>query len=85
MKSLTKVIEITNAKYLEGYKVKIVFNDNTIKTIDFEDFLKVSGNPMTKKFLSKEKFKNFKLEYGDLVWGDFEMCFPIWDLYEGHV
>ena len=85
MKSLTKVIEITNAKYLEGYKVKIVFNDNTIKTIDFEDFLKVSGNPMTKKFLNKEKFRSFKLVYGDLVWGDFEMCFPIWDLYEGHV
>jgi len=82
---LGKEIEITNAKYIGGYKVKIVFNDKSIRTINFDDFLKMAGNPMTKKFLNKEKFKNFKLKYGDLVWGDYEMCFPIWDLYKEHV
>lgn len=29
--------------------------------------------------------KKFKIEFGDLVWGNYEMCFPIWDLYEGNI
>ena len=40
---------------------------------------------MTTEFLDKEKFKNFRLEYGDLVWGDFGLCFPVWDLHENQI
>ena len=40
---------------------------------------------MTKKYLVKKNFKNFQLEYGDIVWNDFELCFPIWDLYKGKI
>jgi hypothetical protein len=25
------------------------------------------------------------LEHGDLVWGDFDLCFPIMDLYENQI
>ena len=80
-----KEIDIGTAKYLGGYKIRLFFNDKTIKTIDFDEFLKNAGNPMTKKFLKTEKFKDFKIKYGDLVWGDYEMCFPIWDLHEGRL
>lgn len=40
---------------------------------------------MTKKYLDKNLFQSFSLEYGDLIWNDYEMCFPIWDLYEGDI
>ncbi|MCX6583441.1 MAG: hypothetical protein NT166_24965 [Candidatus Aminicenantes bacterium] len=30
-------------------------------------------------------FKKFKIEYGDLIWNDYEMCFPIMDLYENNI
>ena len=79
------VLQITEAKYSGEYKIKLLFNDDTEKTIDFEDFIKNSKNPMTRKYINKEKFKSFKTEYGDLVWGDYEMCFPIWDLHQGRI
>ncbi|WP_114782768.1 DUF2442 domain-containing protein [Botryobacter ruber] len=79
------VVSIDKAVYLDGYKIKFEFSDGVNKTIDFESFLKSAKNPMTKKYLDKEKFKNFNLEYGDIVWNDYELCFPIWDLHEGSI
>ena len=77
------VIEVNKADYLENYKIRFEFSDGRIQTIDFSDFLKSAKNPMTKKYLDKKEFKNFKIEFGDIVWNDYEMCFPIWDLHEG--
>ena len=37
---------------------------------------------MTKKYLDKQLFKKYSIEYGDIIWNDYEMCFPIWDLHE---
>lgn len=82
--SLNK-IEINNAKYLENYKLELIFSDGSKKIINLDKFLKNAKNPMTRKYLEKRNFKKFKIEYGDLVWGDYEMCFPIWDLYKGKI
>ena len=79
------VIEINKAKYLGDYKIKFEFSDNEVRVIDFSIFLKSSKNPMTKKFLDQTAFKSFKLEHGDIIWNDYEMCFPIWDLHEGNI
>ena len=79
------VIEINRADYLGDYKIRFVFSDGEIRTIDFADFLASAKNPMTKKYLDKNEFKSFKIEFGDIAWNDYEMCFPIWDLYEGKV
>lgn len=79
------VIEIHEAKYLGEYKIQLTFSDGKVQEIDFGPFLKKARNPMTNKFLDKNLFKQFHLDHGDLVWGDFEMCFPIWDLYEGRI
>jgi hypothetical protein len=40
---------------------------------------------MTRKHLDETLFKKFNIEYGDIVWNDYEMCFPIWDLHEGQI
>ena len=76
------VIEIKKAEYQSSYKIKLTFSDNSERVIDFEKFLRNAKNPMTKKYLNLNKFRRFKVDYGDLLWGDFEMCFPIWDLHE---
>lgn len=34
-----KTIEIKSAKYINDYKIKFVFSDNTMKTIDFGPFI----------------------------------------------
>lgn len=79
------VVSIEKAVCLEGYKIKFDFSDGVSQIIDFENFLKSAKNPMTKKYLNKDIFRNFSIEYGDIVWNDYEMCFPIWDLHEGRL
>jgi len=79
------IVSIDKAVYLNDYKIKFEFSDDVSQIIDFEDFLKTARNPMTKKYLDKDMFKGFSIEYGDIVWNNYEMCFPIWDLHEGRI
>jgi hypothetical protein len=79
------VISVVSAEYIEGYEIKLSFSDGIERVIDFSEFLKNAKNPMTKKYLDKKLFRNYSIEYGDLIWNDYEMCFPVWDLHEGKV
>ncbi len=56
-----------------------------INCYDFSEFLKNEKNPMNPKYLNKELSENFTIEYGDIVWNDYEMCFPIWNFHEGKI
>lgn len=79
------VIAITNAEYLHDHQIKFSFSDGIERMIDFREFLMNARNPMTTKYLDKKLFRNYTIEYGDIIWEDFEMCFPIWDLHEGTI
>ena len=79
------VIEVTGVEYISGYALRLRFSDGFERNIDFEPFLRRSGNPMIRAYLKPEKFRNFRLEHGDLVWDDYGLCFPIADLYEGMI
>ena len=79
------VITIDAAEYIGDYIINIKFSDGVERNIDFSKFLKNAKNPMTKKYLDKEFFQSFTVEFGDLVWNDYEMCFPLWDLHEGRI
>jgi hypothetical protein len=81
----TKYLEVTEAKYLSGYKIHLTFNDGVVRVMDFGPFLKKAQNPMTAKYRVLKKFKSFHIQDGDLMWGDFEMIFPIMDLYRGEI
>jgi hypothetical protein len=79
------VVSIDKADYKGDYKINLQFSDGIERTIDFSGFLQNAKNPMTKKYLDKELFKSFTIDYGDLIWNDYEMCFPVWDLHEGKI
>jgi hypothetical protein len=79
------VISIEKADYKGDYLIDLRFSDGLERTIDFGNFLRKAKNPMTKKYQDIELFKSFTLDYGDLIWNDYEMCFPIWDLHEGRI
>jgi hypothetical protein len=79
------VISINKAEYIGDYKIKLLFSDGVERLIDFSNFLNDAKNPMTKKYLDKQLFKKFSVDYGDINWNDYEMCFPIWDLHEGKI
>jgi hypothetical protein len=78
-------IKITSADYIGPHSLKLTFQDGKISSVNFYDFLNSSTNPMIKNFLDLEKFKTFKILNGDLMWGDYELIFPIQDLYDGHI
>ena len=79
------IISIKKADYIGEYKIKFSFSDGVERLIDFSGFLTNAKNPMSKKYLDKKLFRNYSIDYGDIIWNDYEMCFPIWDLYEGKI
>jgi DUF971 family protein len=79
------VVSIEKAEYKGDYKIKLMFSDGVGILIDFFEFLKNTKNPMTKKYLDKQLFKNFSIQYGDIIRNEYEMCFPVWDLHEGKI
>jgi Protein of unknown function (DUF2442) len=79
------VIDILRVEQLSDYKLKLYFSDGIERIIDFEPFLQASRNPMIRAYLDPKKFANFKLAYGELVWDDYGLCFPIADLYEKRI
>src|SRR5688572_10787953 len=81
----TKYLEITEAEYVSGYKIRLTFNDGMVRVVDFEPFLRRAQNPDLTQYRQLRKFKSFHLHYGDLMWGDYEMIFPIMDLYHGDI
>jgi hypothetical protein len=44
-----------------------------------------SRNPLIREYLKSERFNNFRVEDGDLIWDDYGLCFPIADLYENRI
>ena len=79
------VIDIKTAVYIEGYKLRLLFSDNKERVVDFAPFLHDARNPAVWKYRQLNDFKNFTVAYGDLFWNDYDLCFPIADLYEGQL
>ena len=79
------LISIQTADYQSDYKLHIHFNDGADKTVDFKPFLTQSQHPSIRAYLQPEKFQGFHVAHGDLVWGDYDLCFPVSDLYQGRV
>ena len=85
MLKVGKQVAIARVDPVVRYKLKLVFSDGLEKIIDFEPFLSGSLNPETRRFLDGDAFASYRIEWGNLVWGDYEMCFPIEDLYAGRL
>ena len=78
-------LKIDSAKYLSDYAIRIRFNDGNERLVDFKPFLSKSLHPSIKKYLDESKFSSFSLADGNLNWNDFDLIFPISDLYKGQI
>lgn len=85
MSAKLKQIKIAHVKQVGHYALQIEFSDRKTQVVDFEPFLQKSVHPEVRKFLNPQKFKNFKVIDGDLMWGDYDMIFPIHDLYNNSI
>lgn len=81
-----KTISVKEAKYIDGLKLEILFNDNKKNVIDFSAFFKTHSHVQFNKYKEPQNFKKFTIENGNLVWGkDWDMIFPVYDLYKGKI
>ncbi len=85
MSDESKIINVEKVKYLSGHKLKLSFNDGVEQIIDFGPFLSNSLNPFINKYLDINEFKKYELDNGDLEWNDYDLCFPVADLYENNI
>ena len=79
------VVDIVEADRVSDYELKLRFSDGTQRVIDFEPFLRGSRDPMVRAYIDPKKFGRYRLEHGDLVWDDYDLCFPIALLYQGRI
>jgi hypothetical protein len=58
-------LEVTNATYLEDYRIRLVFNDGVTKTIDLKNELNGSVYEPLRQL---DYFKRFKIKYNTIEW-----------------
>ena len=78
-------LKIKQVAHKNDFKLQIIFSDNKSRIIDFKIFSTKSQHPEIRKYLNQGRFKKFKLVDGDLMWGGFDLIFPISDLYDGKI
>jgi hypothetical protein len=75
------IISITTAEHVGGYGLRLQFDDATEQIVDIGPFLRDTRHPDIRAFLDQEKFLAYRLEDGNLIWGDYDLCFPVTDLH----
>lgn len=77
-------VQVVSAEYVAPLSVAIRFSDHTEKTVDVGAFIRKHPHPQYNSYLSERKFKTFKVELGNVVWGkNWDLIFPIECLYAG--
>jgi hypothetical protein len=75
------IINILRAEQAGDLSLRLLFDDGREQVVDFKPFLARSRHPDIRAYLDPARFAAFRIEHGDLVWGDYDLCFPIADLY----
>jgi hypothetical protein len=79
-------INVNSATYDGDYALLILFSDGMQKRVDFSPFIESIQASYLKKYKNPDKFKDFKIESGNVVWGkDWDLIFPVKQLYSGKV
>jgi len=79
------LIEIKSANYIGDFAIRLFFNDGINRLVDFKSFLETSLHPSIRKYVDEERFKLFKIVDGNLNWNDYDLIFPLEDLYQGKI
>lgn len=74
-------INIITAETVGDYRLHLTFDDGKEQVVDFKPFLTRAQHTNIRSYLDPVRFATFRIEYGELVWGDYELCFPVIDLY----
>lgn len=77
-------MKIESAKYIVPLSVELHFSDGTVQVINVGDFIRKHPHPQYNAYLDEKKFRKFKLELGNIVWGkNWDPIIPLDCLYNG--
>ncbi len=79
------VRHVVAACLVQDYELAITFSDGTTRRVDIAPFLRHAHHPAVRVYLDPARFAAFTVRDGDLMWGDYDLIFPVEDLYAGHV
>lgn len=79
------IIKVVSASHVGEYRIEIKFDDGSIQIVDSGPFLQRAIHPDIRAYLDRDRFQSFRVEYGDLLWGDYDLCFPVIDLYTNRI
>jgi hypothetical protein len=79
------IINIIAVEPAGDYRLHLTFDDGKEQTVDFKPFLTHAQHPDIRSYLDSGRFAAFRIEYGELVWGDYESCFSVVDLYRNQL
>ena len=65
--------------------MEIAFSDGAKRVVDFHPFLKRFRHPAYEKYKRVSGFKKFDIINGNINWDDYNMIFPVEDLYKGEI
>jgi hypothetical protein len=78
-------IQIVSAQHAGDYRIRMEFGDGKAHEVDFRPFLVGSQHPNIRAFLNPKRFAGYRVEFGELIWGDYQLCFPVADLYDNQI
>jgi methionine synthase II (cobalamin-independent) len=78
-----KTVQVQAVHHIRARRLRIEFSDGKISEVDFEPFLRAATHPAIRRYLQPRRFKQFAITDGVLQWNDFDLIFPMADLYDG--
>ncbi|MDL1976213.1 MAG: DUF2442 domain-containing protein [Deltaproteobacteria bacterium] len=64
------MIGVTEAKYIEKYKVHLRFTDGRSGSVDLHEFIFNDHRPIFKELQNENVFHRFALEFDTIVWAN---------------
>ena len=74
---------IKSVDYISDYLLHVVFKDGHERLIDLHSFLSTSGFPFVSKYLDLDLFRQVRVDYGTIAWGDNDMDINPLSIYYG--
>ena len=78
-------VEVDSAVDTGIFRLDITFSDGRHQVVDFRPFLAKAVHPAISKYLDEPLFQKFDIVDGNINWNDYDLIFPVSNLYEGKV
>ena len=79
------ILAVVAAELVGPYTLALTFATGERRTVDFGPFLHQAGHPAIRAYLDETRFQQFKIVQGNLNWNDYDLIFPVAELFNGTI